>query len=173
VASWSIQLFGHNRHGPKTGRGLCPFFGGELGPHLAQYGLGRGLPPYQVAFWSIQPFGHNRHQPKIGGVPPFLGTREWAGSHPTRAGPTYNAKCYLDPSSRLAAVDMGRRLGGCAPLEEGELGPHLTQCGQGRDLPACQVSSSSIQPFGHSAPTSQTGQTMVWWRANHFTTVAQ
>jgi len=38
------------------------------------------------------------------------------------------------------------------------VGPHLTQCGQGRGLPACQVSSSSIQPFGHSTPTSQTGQ---------------
>ena len=29
--------------------------------------------------------------------------------------------------------------GGCAPLEERELGPHLTQCGQGRGLTACQV----------------------------------
>jgi len=39
---------------------LCPFqWGGELGPHLSQYGLGRGLPPYQVASWTIQPFGHN------------------------------------------------------------------------------------------------------------------
>ena len=42
------------------------------------------------------------------------------------------------------------------PLEEGELGPHLTQCGQGRGLPACQVSSWSIQPFGHNTPTSVT-----------------
>jgi len=25
---------------------------------------------------------------------------------------------------------MGRKLGGCAPLGEGELGLHLTQCGQ-------------------------------------------
>ena len=33
--------------------------GRELGPHLTQCGLGRGLPPYQVASWSIQPFGHN------------------------------------------------------------------------------------------------------------------
>jgi len=54
---------------------------------------------------------------------------------------------------------MGRRLRGCAPLGEGELGPHLTQCGQGRGLHACQVSSWSVQPFGHSARTSQTGQT--------------
>jgi len=25
---------------------------------------------------------------------------------------------------------MGRKLGGCAPVGEGELGAHLTQCGQ-------------------------------------------
>ena len=31
----------------------------ELGPHLTQCRLGRGLPPYQVASWSTQPFGHN------------------------------------------------------------------------------------------------------------------
>jgi len=51
---------------------------------------------------------------------------------------------------------MGRKLGGCAPLGEGELGPHLTQCGQGRGQPARQVSSWSVQPFGHSARTLQT-----------------
>ena len=49
---------------------------------------------------------------------------------------------------------MGRKLeGGRAPLGEGELGPHLTQCGQGWGLPACQVSSWSVQPFGHNTPT--------------------
>jgi len=54
---------------------------------------------------------------------------------------------------------MGRKLSGCAPLGDGELGPHLRQCGEGRGLPAYQVSSWPIQPFGHSTPTSQTGQT--------------
>jgi len=44
---------------------------GELGPHLIQCGLGRGLPPYQVASRSIQPFGRNRHGPKIGGCAPL------------------------------------------------------------------------------------------------------
>jgi len=38
-------------------------------------------------------------------------------------------------------TDMGRKLGGSAPLGDGELGPHLTRGGQGRDLPACRVSS--------------------------------
>jgi len=39
------------------------------------------------------------------------------------------AKRYLDPSSRLAAIDMGRKLGrGLRPLFwGGGLGPHLTQ----------------------------------------------
>jgi len=35
----------------------------------------------------------------------------------------------------------GPKIGGSAPLGEGELGPHLTQRGQGRGLPACQLPS--------------------------------
>ena len=35
-------------HGLKTGGGV-PLFKGELGPHVTQCGLGRGLPQYQVA----------------------------------------------------------------------------------------------------------------------------
>ena len=57
---------------------------------------------------------------------------------------------------------MGRKLGGsCAPLGEGgrTLDPHLTQCDQRRGLPVYQVSSGSVQPFGHNTPTLQTGQT--------------
>jgi len=80
---------------------------------------------------------------------------------------------------RLVTVDMGRKLGD-KPLWGGELGPHLTQCGQGPGLPACQVSSWSIQPFGHNTPTlqtdrtgrGQTGQsetTVRYDRANRFT----
>ena len=48
--------------------------------------------------------------------------------------------------------------GGCAPFLGRGLGPHLTQCSQGRGLSACQVSSWSVQPFGPNTPTSQTGQ---------------
>ena len=55
---------------------------------------------------------------------------------------------------------MGRKLGeGYAPLGKGEVGPHLTQCGQDRRLAVCQVSSWSIQPFGHSTPTLHTDRT--------------
>ena len=38
-------------------------------------------------------------------------------------------KWYLDPSSRLATTDMGRKLAGDCALSLGELGPHLAQCG--------------------------------------------
>ena len=68
VASWSIQPFGHNRHGPKIG-GLSPILEEGVGHHPTQSGLGWGLPPYQVASWSIQPFCYNRHGSKTG--PPF------------------------------------------------------------------------------------------------------
>jgi len=41
VASWCIQPFGHNGHGPKIGEGAPPaFWEGELGPHLTQSHLG-------------------------------------------------------------------------------------------------------------------------------------
>jgi len=71
---------------------------------------------------------------------------------------------------------MGRKLGSCAPFGEGDLGPHLTHCGQGRGLhvPARQVSSWSIQPFGHYTPTLQTDEDrpdngLIAYRANRFT----
>jgi len=79
VPPWSIQQFGHNRHGPKIGEGLSPIFWEGMGSHRTQSPLGWGLPPYQVASWRIQPFGYNRNGLKIGegAPPPFL---EGAGS---------------------------------------------------------------------------------------------
>ena len=49
---------GHNRHGPKRGRGAVPL-SLSAGNRLIQCGLCGGLLPYQVASSSIQPFGHN------------------------------------------------------------------------------------------------------------------
>ena len=54
---------------------------------------------------------------------------------------------------RLATIDVGQKSG--VPLWK-EMDPHITQCGLGRGLPAWQVSSWSIQLFGHNTPTSQT-----------------
>jgi len=84
---WRIKVV--NRHGPKIG-GCAPFWGDDLGPHLAQCRLGWGWPPYQVASGSIEPFGHNRYGPKIGGLCPFGGgapgcpsSTVWPGLRPT------------------------------------------------------------------------------------------
>jgi len=59
--------------GRKLEAGAVPFFleGGELGSHLRQRGLGRGLSSSQVASRSKQPFGHNRHGQKSGGSTPL------------------------------------------------------------------------------------------------------
>jgi len=70
-SSWDGQPLATIHMGRKLG--TCPFWGRELGPHLIQCRMGRGLPPYQVALWSIQPFDHNRHGPKIGGCVPCRG----------------------------------------------------------------------------------------------------
>jgi len=143
--------------------GMCRLFGeGELGPHLGQFGLGRGPLPCQVPSWSLQPFGHNRHGPKTGSSAHFWGGELDPHLTQCRFGRGLPTKWHLDPSSHLATTDMGQKLRGLCPFGEGELGPHLTHCGQRRGLPVCQVSSWSIQPFSHNTPALQTGQTTVW-----------
>ena len=47
-------------------------------------------------------------------------------SHIFTAHAYLRGKRHLDPSSRLATTDIGRKSGGCcAPFGEGELGPHI------------------------------------------------
>ena len=61
---------------------------------------------------------------KLGALPPFGGGQlvpnlavAWTKAH-------LHAKCHLDPSSRLATINMGRKLGGhCPLLEEGDWVP--------------------------------------------------
>jgi len=134
---------GHNRHvmgrkerGPfRGGAGNMSWAGkrgghfvGELGPHLTQHGLRRGLSPYQVASSSIQPFNHDRHGPKIRGCTPFSGG---AGSPSTQCG----------PGPRLTSVPSGIFIHpavwpqqtwtenwGLCPVGGRGLSPHLTQC---------------------------------------------
>jgi len=78
----------------------------------------------------IQLFGHNRHGPKIGagGLCPFLGKAGSPSNNVVRAEAYLHTKWHLDPSSRLATIDMGQKVGGgcCAPFCQRELGPHLT-----------------------------------------------
>ena len=75
--------------------------------------LGRGRCPL---FWEGD-LGHHLTQCRPGGG---LTQHKW----------------HIEASSRLATIEMGRKLGvGLCPFGEGELGPRLTQCGQGRGLP--------------------------------------
>jgi len=66
---------------------------------------------------------------KFGGSAPFLVERSWAHLRQCGLDQGPPAKCRLDPSSRLATIDMARRLErGLRPLfGQMELGPHLTQ----------------------------------------------
>jgi len=93
-----------------------------MGLHLSQCGLGRGLPPQQVVPSCIQPFGHNRNGRKIGASAPppfFWGGGSWVFIEHNVAWTEahLHAKCHLDPSGRLATIDMGRKLWmGLGPL---------------------------------------------------------
>ena len=127
----------------------------ELWPHLTQWRLGRALPPYQVASWFIQPFGHKRHRPKIeweavpffwDGVGSLLKAVAWAEAY-------LHTKWHLSPSSHLATTDIGWKLVGCAPLGEGQLGPHQTQCRLGWALPPYRLARINMgQKLAGCAP---------------------
>jgi len=100
---------------------------------------------------------------KLGGcVPPFLGG-DWVPiEHKVAWAEAYlHTKCYLDPSSRLATVDMGRKLGsGSASfLGTGGAGSPSNIMWPG-PKPMCVPSFILIHPtVGHNMPTLQTEQT--------------
>ena len=93
--------------GRKLGDSGPLFEEGERCYHLAQSGLGRGLPPNQMASSSIQPFGHNRYGPKIGGSAP-LGEGQ-LGPQCGQAEAYLLAKFHLHPSNRLATMHQRYR----------------------------------------------------------------
>jgi len=68
------------------------------------------------------------------GTPPPSGGGSWVLIYHkvAWAKASLHTKWHLNPSSHLATTNMGQKLEGCAPLGEGEPGPHLTQCGLGR-----------------------------------------
>jgi len=79
--------------------------------------------------WDGRPFGHNRHGPKIGGSVPLLGGAgslstpyvAWAEAYLRTKLPT--TKWHLDPSSLLAIIGIGRKLGAAVSfLAGGEAG---------------------------------------------------
>ena len=163
---------------------------GKVGPHLTQYGQGRGLSPYQsTSFgwgkgWNVTSAGW-----QVTLCDPIWhvsSSSDVATSVSELLYPCYFTKWHFDPSSRLATTDNAENWGavplggggagspsntvwpglrptsipscilihptvwpqqtwpifrGLCPFGGGVLGPHLTQFGEGRDLPPCQLSS--------------------------------
>ena len=66
----------------------------------------------------------------------------------------FRTKRRLHPSSHLATTNVGQKLGAPLPFGGGELGPHLTQCGQGRGLPACRL--ATVQQCHRQRQTDRT-----------------
>jgi len=110
--------------------------------------------------WDGRTFVHksDRHRPKIGGSA-FLFGGAGAGSPCNTI--SLGSRSTSIPSGILIhpaiwPQQICAENWGLCPFGEGELGPHLTQCRQGRGLPTRQVSPWSIQPFGHNTPTLHT-----------------
>jgi len=90
----------------------------DLSSHFATTGMGRKLR-------GLCPFGG-------GGARSPSNSVAWAEAY-------LRTKLHLDPSSRLVTTGMAENLGEAVPLWERELGPHLTQFGEGRGLSPCQA----------------------------------
>jgi len=139
-----------------------PLWGKELGHHLTQCHLGRGLPPYQVASWSIQPFGHNIWPKSVG----LLYHLFWEGVGSSSNTMSPGLRATSVPSDILIhpavwPTDTDRKIKwGLCPFWRMGLGPCLT-CGGGRGLrPTCHVlSSASILLATIHQRYRQTGQT--------------
>ena len=141
---------------------LCPFCRGrrgELGSNETQCRLGRHLPQYQAAPSCMLLLATIEMGRKLGAPPPFLvgGAGSQSNTKSPGVRPTsITIGILIHPAISLQQI-WAENWGRLYPLSgTGELSPYLTKCGQGRGLPACQVSSWSVQPFGHSAHTLQT-----------------
>jgi len=149
-SSWDGLPFGHNRYGPKIGKGCAPLAGSWVpsntmwpGPRPSSIPSGILIHPARLA--TKQTWAENW------GAVPLFGGRELGLHLQNVSWPEayLRTKWHLDPSSCLATMDMGWKLG-AVPLLRGIWVPHVTQCHLGRGLPPHQVASWSIQPFGHN-----------------------
>jgi len=133
-AVWAQHTWAENK-------GCAPL--GELGFHLTQCRLGRGLPPHQVASGSVQPFCHNTRAEKWVAALSLFWWRAGSPSNTLSPGPRLTSAgndtlMHLAVWPQQTWAENGG--GSCADFCGVELGPHLTQCGQGRCLSPCQVS---------------------------------
>ena len=103
-----------------------------------------------LTFKLVRPRGQIR-LPREFGTNLFSGSRDISYTNKHVLSSSWDGRLF--GHSRHGLQKSGRPL---CPFE-GELGPHLTQCGQGRGLLPYQVASWSIQPFGHNRHGSKIG----------------
>ena len=152
---------------------VAPFFSIGLWPTSVCSTMWPGPRPtyaYQVASWSIQRFGHNRDGPKNGGLclcAPFLRRGAGSPSNTISLGPRPTSL----PSGVHPAIwpaQIWAENWGLCPVGEGELGPNLTHCGQGRGhlhakflLDSSNRLATIHQRYRQDRTDRQTGQTTV------------
>jgi len=141
--------------------GCAPLGEEEQDPHLEQCGLGRDLPPCQVASWSLQPSGHNRHGTKIGGFCPAF----WGGG---AGSPSNTMSLGLRPTSPYQVASWSIQ-----PFGDNRYGPKIVVSasfwGRGAGSPSnrmwpgqrptCRPSFVLIQPIVWPQYTSVTDRT--------------
>ena len=177
-SSWDGRPFDHNKHGTKIG-GLCAY--GEswilcntMWPGPMPTFVPSGI-LIHLAVWPQQPWAENLE------ALPRRGLELCTHQKQCRLGqglPPYQVASWsIQPFGHKR---YGPKIGGCVPLGEGELGPHLSQCGP---RPTCMLSFILIHPTVWPQytkvkdSTDRTGQdrqtdrqTRVWWyRANRIT----
>jgi len=117
VVSWCIQPFGHNTHGPKSGRGAVPLSGGSWVSVLDNVASAEAYLRRTKSHLDPSSHGHNRHKPNSGGglLCPLFGVGllpcGGAGS-PSETmwrGPRRHTKWYVDPSNSLATIHHRHR----------------------------------------------------------------
>ena len=98
-----------------------------------------------------------KNGPKIGGSAPFLGRVAGSPSSTMWPGPrlTMPSAILIHPAVWPQYTWTEKWGGSCAPLGEGEVGPHLIQCGQGRGLHACQLAKFHLYSSNHLAAIHQ------------------
>jgi len=96
--------------------------------------------------------GRNRHGPKIEGLLcPFRENWDSVYYNVAWAEVYFRTKRRLHPSSHLATLDMGQKLGGVGvPFYLGVAGSTSNTMSRKPGLPPCQVASWFMQPFGHN-----------------------
>ena len=130
---------------------MCPLQWRGKGPHLTQCGIGRGLQSGILIHSAVWP--QETLAEKWGATVPLwwkLGrhhNRMWHGLGPS------SAPIGILIHKAVVPKRHASKSGGLMCVFRRELSPEspqVTQCRLGQSLPPYQLTSSSIQPFGHN-----------------------